>query len=248
MPPLGRAIALPQVDGVAVQIGQDLDFDVPRALDVFLQVNGRVAEGRFGFVLCLNEPGLERQVVRGHPHPLAAAACGCFDQDGETDLVRDLQRFFFVFQQPRTARHDGDLGFAGQPPRLVLVAQLIHGFGRRPDEIDIAASADFVELGVLCQKPVPGMDRLDVAHLGGADHAVDPQVAVGALGRADAIGFVGHLEIGCLAVRFAVDNDGFDAHLAAGANDTESDFAAVGDQNAFIHVSSETAVTCLYRS
>ncbi len=48
MPPLHRAIALPKVHDVAVMVGDDLHFDVPRVLDVFFQIDAGVAEGRLG--------------------------------------------------------------------------------------------------------------------------------------------------------------------------------------------------------
>ena len=42
---LDRALALPEVDHVAVGVGEHLDLDVPRLLHVALQEDGGVAEG-----------------------------------------------------------------------------------------------------------------------------------------------------------------------------------------------------------
>ena len=83
--------------------------------------------------------------------------------------------------------------------------------------------------GVLGQKTVARMNRLHVADLGGADDAVDLQIAVGGLGRADAIGLVGQFEVGGAAVGLAEDGHGFDAQLAAGANDPQGDLTAIGN-------------------
>ena len=44
MPPLDRALALEQVDDVAVVVGEDLDLDVARPLDQPLDVQRAVAE------------------------------------------------------------------------------------------------------------------------------------------------------------------------------------------------------------
>ena len=41
VPPLDGAVAFPEVDDVAVGVGEDLDLDVPGMLDVFLQVDAR---------------------------------------------------------------------------------------------------------------------------------------------------------------------------------------------------------------
>src|SRR3972149_3363696 len=48
VPPLQAALALVEVDDVAVRVGQQLDLDMPRAGDQLLQVDRPVAEGRFG--------------------------------------------------------------------------------------------------------------------------------------------------------------------------------------------------------
>ena len=49
MPALQAAIAVPAVQDAAVRIGEDLDLDVPRAIDVFLQIDAGILEGR-GFL------------------------------------------------------------------------------------------------------------------------------------------------------------------------------------------------------
>ena len=133
----------------------------------------------------------------------------------------------------------------GQPARRVLVAQQCHRLVRWADELDLAAAADLGEMGVLGQKAVARMDRLDVADLGRADDAVDLQIAVGGLGRADAIGLVGQVEVGGAAVGLAEDGDRLDAQLAAGADDPQGDLAAIGDQNAFEHACPTACVSTL---
>ena len=45
--PLDRAFPLEQVDGVAAIVGQDLELDVARLFDEFLEIDRIVAEGRF---------------------------------------------------------------------------------------------------------------------------------------------------------------------------------------------------------
>ena len=91
MPALGGAIAFPQVHHVAVMVGQDLNFDVARTFDQFLQVDAGIAEGGFGFGLRLGEGRLQRQVVGGDSHAFAAAAGGRFDQHRKADFMGDLR-------------------------------------------------------------------------------------------------------------------------------------------------------------
>ena len=54
--PLDRAVALAEVDDVAVVVGEDLHLDVPRIVEVALDVHGRVREVR----LALPASRLER--------------------------------------------------------------------------------------------------------------------------------------------------------------------------------------------
>ena len=51
MPPLNAAFALAQAHHVAEGVGQHLELDVPRALDVFFHVECAVAEGSSRFAL-----------------------------------------------------------------------------------------------------------------------------------------------------------------------------------------------------
>ena len=79
------------------------------------------------------------------------------------------------------------------------------------------------------------MDRLHVADLGGTDHAVDPQVAVGRAGRPHADRLVGQFKVRGPAVGLAENGDRLHAQLTAGADHTQGDFAPIGYQNPFEH-------------
>ena len=85
---LQRAIAHTQMNDMAFAVGQNLHFDMARLLQVFLHVDGVVAEGG----LCFGPRGGQRefQVFRflRHLHAAAAAARGRLDQDGIADLRR----------------------------------------------------------------------------------------------------------------------------------------------------------------
>ena len=48
---LQRAIALAQMHGVALAVAQNLDFDVARLLEIFLDIDVAIAEGRLGLGL-----------------------------------------------------------------------------------------------------------------------------------------------------------------------------------------------------
>ena len=105
--PLDRALALEQVDGIAVGIGEHLDLDVARLLDELLHVEPVVSKR--GLRLA---PGsrhrLGHLVEAAHqPHPLAAAAGAGLDHRRRSrfsDPVGDL----LIAEALGGARHDGD--------------------------------------------------------------------------------------------------------------------------------------------
>ena len=49
MAALDRAVALEQMDDVALGVGEDLDLDMPRVDDGLLDEDRRIAEGAFTF-------------------------------------------------------------------------------------------------------------------------------------------------------------------------------------------------------
>ncbi len=100
---------------------------------------------------------------------------------------------------------------------------------RGADELDLATAADFGKMGILGQKTVARMNRLHVADLGDADHPVDLQVALGGLGRTDAIRLVGQRQVGGAPVGLAEQGDGFNAQLAARTKDPQGDLTAIGN-------------------
>ena len=129
----------------------------------------------------------------------------------------------------------GTFDFLGQLAGGVFVAHQGHGLVRGTDELNVATAADIGKMRVFGQKTVARMYRLHVADLGGADDAVDLQVAVGGLGRSDAIGLVGQFQVGRAAIGLAEYRHRFDAQLAAGANNSQGNFTAIGDKYPFEH-------------
>ena len=127
----------------------------------------RLLQGRF-----------QGQVIGRDAHSLPAAPRRRLDQHRKANRVGRLQCLVIVTDQPRAARNDGHLGFFRHSPRGVLIAERFHGLWRRPNKVDVAAAADFVEVGVLRKKAIPRMNGFDIPHFGGADDLVDLQVAL----------------------------------------------------------------------
>jgi hypothetical protein len=86
MAALHRAVALEQVDQVAVMIGENLKLDVPRAFDIALDEQRAVAEGAFRFATgCIQRFG--KLAARGNDaHAAPAAARRGLDEYGEFEI------------------------------------------------------------------------------------------------------------------------------------------------------------------
>src|SRR6056297_1622636 len=232
---LDAAIAFEQMTNVAMFVGDDLDFDVSRLGDEFFQVHASVAERGFGFGPRCPQGRPEHVFALGDPHAFAAAARGGFDQDRKTDFVRDPDRFLVVLDQAVAARHDGHFILDGDRAGGVFVAELFHRLWAGADEVESAFATDFVELSVFGEKTVSRMNRVGIGDFGGGDDLVDPQVAIGAPRGSDAVGFVGQGDVHRITIGLAEHGDRLDAHFTAGANDSQGDLAAVGDQDFFVH-------------
>ena len=98
--PLHRAVALAQVDHVAVGVRQHLEFDVPRPLQEFLHVDLVVAEGGARLGARDADRVQERRLGVHHAHAAPAAAAGGLDDHRIADVARDAQ---ILVRRPRPA-------------------------------------------------------------------------------------------------------------------------------------------------
>jgi hypothetical protein len=87
MAALDRAVALAEVDHIAVAVGEHLDLDVPRVGQVALEVDGRVGEELLALTGGARERLLELVGRERDAKALAATPAGGLDRDGEADLA-----------------------------------------------------------------------------------------------------------------------------------------------------------------
>ena len=155
-----EAVALVEMDHVAMAVGEDLDLDVARPGDQLLEQDTIIAEGAGRLALRreqrLGEVGLG---VDG-AHALAAAAGDRLDQQGKADLgggALEPDEALIVALVPRRRRHTGLLHDGLGP---VLQAHRAHRGGRRADKGQAGTADGIGEVGVLAQEAVAGMDRI----------------------------------------------------------------------------------------
>ena len=219
------------MDDGAVRIGQHLDLDVPRVLEVALDIDRRIGE----VGLALSAGGLEGtlDLVRraNDLEALPASARRGLDRDRPAELFPKLAN---VLGSRDRLRRPGDDGNAG---RLHPLA----GGDLRPHDVDrLGRWADPGEPGVLdgagegCilgEESVTGMDCLGAGALRCVDHSLLDEVALRGWSRPEQVRLVGGTHVQRVAIRLRVDGDGRDPELPQRAEDPNRNLATVGDEH-----------------
>ncbi len=228
---LEGALALAEVDDVAVAVGQDLDLDVPGPVDPALDEQGVVAEGGAGLAAGGGDLVGQQRLVADQPHTLAAAARGRLEQHRHADLPGRGGQLAVVQPAARGAGDDRDAGLAHRLLGPDLVAHQLDGLGGRADEDQPGVRAGAGEGGVLGEEAVARMDCLGAGPGGRVQQPFHGQIALGGRGRTDPYGGVGLPHVPGVGVRVAEDGDRADAEGAQRTDDTDRDLAAVGDEH-----------------
>ncbi len=240
VPPLHGAIALPQMHRVALTVGENLDLDVARALEVLFHVHLIVAEGSARLLA-----GEVNGVVQGRlgvhdPHAASATTAGGLDQDRIAEPPGDLGVLRRIL--PERLAGAGHAGHAGGPhrrDRAHLVAHQPDRLRTRTDEDEAGTLHPFGEIRVLAEEAVAGMDRLGIGDLGRGDDRRDVEVAFQGRGRPDAHRLVGHAHVLEVAVHGGMHRDRLDPEAVAGPQDAQRDLAAIGDDDLVQHGSTD---------
>ena len=231
MPALHGAIALMEMRHGAVLVAQYLHFNVLGARDVFLQENRRVAEGAARFALRFVQQMRQVGGTMHHAHPASAPAKGRLDDEGEPDLVSQLERLRAVFDRLVRSGQGGDVILAGQLARRHLVAHQFDDLRARADKDDARPGAGPGKVGVLRQKAVTRMNHIHLLLPGQRQQTGNIQVrAHRALALSDQIRFVRLETMDAQAVFLGVNGHGAQPQLRRGAEDTNGDFIAIGDE------------------
>ena len=230
--PLERTVAFAQVDGVALAIAEYLELDMARVAEVFLDIDGGIAEGCFRLVAGLLHQRFELVFAFADLHPAPAAAAGSLDDDGVADFGGDRACFADLADRAIAPGNERQAQRARGPLGGDLVAHRADMFGLGPDPGDVVRFDDLGELGVFGQEAVAGMDRVGMADFGGRNDVGHVEIAVGRAGRADADRVVGQSHMHGIGIGGGMHRHRLDTHFMGGAVDAQRDFAAIGDQDA----------------
>ena len=103
--------------------------------------------------------------------------------------------------------------------------------GRRSHKDEAVVAAHFRELVVFGQKPVAGMDGVNAPRGRCRKNVGDVQIAAVARPFANANRLIGQLNVESVAINGALNRHRGDSHLPTAPQNSESNFAAVGDQH-----------------
>ena len=235
MAALQGAVALIEVDDLAVTVAEHLHLDVAWAGDVFLDQDAGIAEGGLALALGRGEAVGEVFGALNLPHPLAAAAGDGLDQhriaDGVGLGLQTGQRLVLA----EIAGRDGHAGGDHQGLGGILQPHGADGGRGRADPDQAGGHDGLGEVGVLGQEAIAGMDGLGARGLRGGQNLRRVQIGVSGRGGADQDGFIGLADVQGLRIGLGIDRDRADAHAAGGAEDATGDLATIGDQDGFEH-------------
>ncbi len=235
MAALQRAVALVQMDRVAVRIGEHLHFDVAGRRDIFLDQHAVVAERILGLALGCFQPGLEIGMLVDAPHPLAAATGDGLDQHRIADLISLLLKEGRLLPIAVIARHHRHPGPLHQRLGAAFQSHGADRVRRRTDEDQAGLRTRLGELGVLRKKSVARMHTLRAGLPCHLDQLVDAKIAFGRCRRPDRISLVALPDVKRAGVSIRIDRDGAKPKPRGGARDPAGDLAAVGNQDGREH-------------
>ena len=219
VPALDRALALAEVDEVAVGVAQHLDLEVAGAGHVALEEHPVVAEGAEGLPLRRRHGLVEVGGGLDEVHALAATAGGRLHEQRVADRL--------AVGRVVGGREGRDPGGHGRLLGGQLVAHGAHHVGGRPYPDQACRLDGLGEAGVLGQEAVAGVDGVGPGGEGGRDDGVGVEVA--AVGQAHRLVGVGDVRRSGVGVD--VHGDAAQAHRPCRAEHPSGDLAPVGDED-----------------
>ena len=179
------------MDRVAAAVAKHLEFDMAWVAEIFLDIDGGVAEGRLGLGAGLFHLGFEFGFAVDHLHAAAAAAGGRLDDHRIADFRRDAFRFLDLADGAVGAGNERNSEIARGLLGRDLVAHDLDMLGLGADPLDIMRLDDFGEMRIFGKEAIAGMDRVSAADFGGRDDRRDRQIAVGGRRGPDTDGLIG---------------------------------------------------------
>lgn len=175
VPALHRAVALEEVDDIAVPVGEDLHLDVAGVDDGLLQEDRGVAERGSGLAGRRLDGVTQRVGVLDTAHTASSAAGDRLDEHGKADVLGGTNQLVHVGGGLRGTQHRYARR-ARRSHRAGLVPGQFQDVRARPDERDARLLARPRELGVLGQEPIARVHRIRPRPARGTDDLLHREI------------------------------------------------------------------------
>ena len=224
------------MDSAALAVAKHLDLDVSRPLEIFLKINGVVAERRLR--LRPRDRKRRRHFARRADdlHAAAAAPGGGFEYDRKAYLARQAFSLLIGADAAAGARHGRNAEFSGGALGGNFVAHQADVLGARADELHVVLGENFRKAGVLREKAIARMDGIGAGNLAGGQQGWDIEIAVLRRRRPDADALVGEPNMHGVGVRRRMHRHRRNAELFARPQYPQRDFTSIGDQDLIEHL------------
>ena len=230
---LHRALTFPEVNGVAVLISEDLNFDVPRPLDKAFEVNFAITKRP----LRLAARAVVRRSkfrFRAHQaHAFATPAGSCLQHHGITNLRRRVACFVQRPQRTFGAGNECNAGELHGFSRGSFRAHQFHCRRARADELQTGALTGCGKTRIFREKSVAGMNGFSSAVFCNFDQASYVEISFRSRREAGTqrISFIGLADVQRGTIHIRIHRHCRDAHLMAGTDHAHGNLAAIGDQD-----------------
>ena len=231
MTALGRAVAGPEVQTVAVLVGQYLDLDMAGLVQIALEIELAAPE----VVLGLSTGGVDRRsdivVLVDDLHAASSAAECRLDRDRPAVLFGEGDDLSGLGDRIGVAGNARDTHVLGCGAGRELVSHHLDRLRAGTDEGHTGVGDRSGEVGILAEESVAGVQGLGSTGLEDLQDLLGVEVALGSGLAAECVGLVGQPHVERIAVEFAVDGNRRDTEVPAGADHPNRDLTSVGDKN-----------------
>ena len=160
MAALDAALAFAERHHAAPVVGENLDFDVPRPLQIFHDVHRAVPKRLLRFPARRLKGAFDFTIIGDEAHAFPAAARRRFEQDGIAEPLGFGARFEVIAQRRRRARDHRHACGLHPAACLGLVPHRLDRRSRRSDEDEPGVLAYLSKRRPLREKAVPWVHRL----------------------------------------------------------------------------------------
>ena len=220
---------------VALCVAHQLNLYVARPGEVTLDVDLVTTEEGFCFTLRTRHCIVDLIGRFDNLHAATATAVGSLSADRPPELVTERTNLIGALSELSCAWNDRSTTTLGRDTRRHLVTHLIDRFRRRSDPCHTHSGDRPSEVSILREEAIAGVNCVCATFGNSGKDRLSVEVTFCCCLTAESVSLVGETHMKCISVEFGVHRYRLDIHLSGSTNNTNSNFASVGDEDLFEH-------------